>query len=209
MSQNFDSYTEEPSIKEKFGLLVLPRIFKISYVLTLLGLIFKLLGVQMANPILILGMGAFAVCSHLNINFVNSIWGKALTFSISILSIGTLFKIMMWPGATLFSNIGLIGCLAFLLIYHFKETDKSVELVLRASTLIVFVLILHLLPPKTFFTTFVTKDAIAAQLYENMKNNPENVVAREAFNTYWYKTKKSKYSQNQDIPVVTDSINAK
>lgn len=207
MKEHYNNkHGENQTTKEKFGLFLLPLLFKISYVLTFLGLVLKITGFAFGTQSLILGMGAFAICNFININFVKNTWEKGISVSISVLTVGTLFKIMMWPGAAILSTISLPAAMGFIILYQFTETEKSIETISRASILIVFVIILHSLSPKTFFTTFVKRDEIGAYLYEKMKNNPENETDKKAFNNYWYKRGKS---QIQGVPIVTDSVDAK
>ena len=134
MASPLDQITDSPQFK--------PFVMKLALmavVLTLVAVVLKLRGVQQGNTLLIVGMGTLSIVAFfLGWLFPcpdergGRLWRFALIltgFSLAVVIIGLLFRLMQWPGghAMLIAGVGSLAICAVAWLLYFINRRNYYE----------------------------------------------------------------------------------
>ena len=148
----------------KIGNLISSKLNKFEFlffIIFLIGIFLKLATDLNANILIILSLNAlavlyffsaFSVSDDKNAGRIELLINKLLSLSLSITTMGILFRLQHWPG---FSNMIIIGCvtliilLPIILIIESKKADLVIfnhRRLLRVAVIIAFGLIINFAP---------------------------------------------------------------
>mgnify|MGYP006193907931 CR=1 FL=1 len=125
----------------------------------------------------------FKKASYKDTNAKRIIGAIGLGFALSTITIGGLFKLQFWPGATVQLMAGLVMTGLILLIaaiYYFRsKADYYTRVLKRIAIYSGLGLILYLTPTATIVDIYYVGNTDYAELYKKVLADPENIQLRE------------------------------
>ena len=175
-----------------WGLFIIGLLFKIMhwpgagiltvFSLALVSMLYFYLGFALFNEVKL--RNAFNKSSYTNLPKLNLAFGIAFGISLSIITIGFLFKFMLWPGANFNLMIGLIAIVICLVAYLLLSKQNKVSFAKQSFTRIIVIGIIGI----SFF--FIQTDSIIdfyyqerpeyAEALKKVIKHPENIEYRKA-----------------------------
>lgn len=176
-----------------WGLFIVGLLFKIMhwpgagivtvFSLALVAMLYFYLGFALFNEVKL--RNAFKKSSYTNLPKLNLIFAIAFGISLSIITIGFLFKFMLWPGANFNLMIGLIALVICLVAYLLLNKQNKVSFAKKSFTRVIAVGIIGV----SFF--FIKTNSIIdfyyqerpeyAEALKNMIKDPDNIEYRKEF----------------------------
>ena len=173
---------------------------KIIAIFVLLGFVFKIFHVSGASVITIVSLSAMATIyfgggfyffcdKHIkNQNIAISIVTGVL---LSIVLVGILFKLMIWPGSEFNLIIGIISLpilliITFILKSRVKENLKMYykNMLIRIFTWTILVYIFFFIPNEAIINHHFKNDPERARLLNLTMSNPNNLEYQNQYNAY-------------------------
>ncbi|MBS1559471.1 MAG: hypothetical protein JST69_12180 [Bacteroidetes bacterium] len=182
---------------------------KITFALSLIGIMLKLLLVRSGNPVLIIGASLlsciyfylgfalingigframFKKASYAAIRGIRIVAGIGIGLFLSIVVIGSLFKLQIWMGSIEMMAIGSTGLLITVLAASvvFLVKRKSLDLFYRAIFLrgaiaFIFALIIFAIPSRSLIRIYHRDNPAYAELMIKALENPQDKEIQDEF----------------------------
>ncbi|MCW5908914.1 MAG: hypothetical protein KIS94_13705 [Chitinophagales bacterium] len=104
---------------------VLHQILLPALLVSITGMVFKLMHWAGANVLLICGLGSLSLYGLASSMVSDNIAYKAKGYTIALLSAGFLFKLMHWPGAQTILGVALVAAILTMLLLIWNRRKES------------------------------------------------------------------------------------